>query len=181
MKIEGTLERDALAQAIRRVVREAEPARAAIFEVDGQVFQTAIDYPDIELDFYDLSRSRRPVQEARRIAESIQRTPMSFTGPLFKVALFQTWDDEFYLFACGHHVVIDGSGITLVCHRITSVYSAIVSDAPIPPSSSARCRTWFAASWNMKRPTIMWKIRRIGAGTFPESGGHYGCPRRGRA
>ena len=59
VRIEGAVERDALEWAIRRVVREAEPVRAAFFEVDGQVFQRAIDYPDVELAFYDLSSSRR--------------------------------------------------------------------------------------------------------------------------
>ena len=132
VRIEGTVERDALEWAIRRVVQEAEPGRAAFFEVDGQVFQRAIDYPDVELAFYDLSCSHHPVQEAHRIASSIQRTPMPLTGPLFKFALFQTRLDEFYLFACCHHIVIDGSGIALVGHRIASVYSAIVSGAPIP-------------------------------------------------
>ena len=107
VRIEGTVERDALEWAIRRVVQEAEPGRAAFFGVDGQVFQRAIDYPDVELAFYDLSCSRDPVQEAHQLASSIQRTPMPFTGPLFKFALFQTRLDEFYLFACGHHIVID--------------------------------------------------------------------------
>ena len=134
VRIEGTVERDALEWAIRRVVQEAEPVRAALFEVDGQVFQRAIDDPDVELAFYDLSCSRHPVQEARRIASSIQRTPMPFTGPLFKFALFRTRPDEFYLFACCHHIVIDGTGIALVGHRIAAVYSAIVSGAPIPPA-----------------------------------------------
>ena len=58
VRIEGTVERDALEWAIRRVVQEAEPGRAAFFGVDGQVFQRAIDYPDVELAFYDLSGSR---------------------------------------------------------------------------------------------------------------------------
>ena len=65
VRFDGTVERDLLEQAIRHVMREAEPARAAIFEVDGQVFQRAIDYPDVEVAFYDLSDSRHPVQEAR--------------------------------------------------------------------------------------------------------------------
>ena len=132
VRIEGTVERDALEWAIRRVVQEAEPGRAAFFGVDGQVFQRAIDYPDVELAFYDLSCSHHPVQEAHQLASSIQRTPMPLTGPLFKFALFQTRLDEFYLFACCHHIVIDGTGVALVGHRIASVYSAIVSGAPIP-------------------------------------------------
>ena len=133
VRYDGTVQPALLEQAIRQVVREAEPARAAIFEVDGQVFQRAIDYPDVELDFYDLSDSRHPVQEVRRITSSIQSTPMLPAGPLFKFALFQTWLDEFYLFGCFHHIVIDGSGITLLAHRIATVYAAIASDAPIPP------------------------------------------------
>src|SRR6202022_1339713 len=134
VRIEGTVERDRLEWAIRRAVREAEPLRAAFFGVDGQVFQRAIDYPDVELAFYDLSCSGDPVQEARGMASSIQRTPMPFSGPLFKFVLFRTRPDEFYLFACCHHIVIDASGIALVGHRIAAVYSAIVSRAPIPPA-----------------------------------------------
>src|SRR6201998_3428286 len=114
VRIEGTVERDALEWAIRRGVREAEPVRAAFFEVDGQVFQRAIDYPDVELAFYDLSGSREPLRETRGGGESLQRTPMAFSGPLFKFALFRTRPDEFCLFACGHHIVIDGLGIALV-------------------------------------------------------------------
>ncbi len=49
VRIEGTVERGFFERAVRRVVREAEPLRAAFFEVDGQVFQRAIDYPDVEV------------------------------------------------------------------------------------------------------------------------------------
>ncbi|HEY3836871.1 MAG TPA: condensation domain-containing protein, partial [Bryobacteraceae bacterium] len=120
--------------AIRRVVREAEPLRAAFFEVDGQAFQRAIDYPNVEVAFYDLTCSLNPVQEARGIASSIQRTPMPFTGPLVKFALFWTRPDEFYWFTCCHHITRDGLGIALADRRIAAVYSAIVSDTPIPPA-----------------------------------------------
>jgi hypothetical protein len=57
VRIEGPVERDPLEWAIRRVMREAEPVRAAFFEEDGQVSQRAIDYSDVELAFYDLSGS----------------------------------------------------------------------------------------------------------------------------
>ena len=113
-------------------MKEAEPVRAAFFEVDGQVFQRTVDHQDVELAFYDLSDSPHPMQEARELAAAIQRTPMPLTGPLFKFALFQTQSDEFCFFGCCHHIVLDGSGIALVGHRIASVYSAVVSGAPIP-------------------------------------------------
>ncbi len=133
VRIDGVVQRGSLEWAIRRVVQEAEPARAAFFEVDGCVFQRAVDYPDVELAFYDLSNSDRAVEVAREMALSIQRAPMPLTGPLFKFALFKTRPDEFYLLACAHHIAIDGTGVALVGQRIASVYSAIVSGAPLPP------------------------------------------------
>ena len=132
--IEGTVKPELLEWAIRQVVREAEPARAAFFEENGQVFQKVIDYPDVELACYDLTFSLNPVQEAYRLASSIQRTPMSFNGPLFKFALFKTRRDQFRLFTCIHHIVIDGSGTVLLANRIAEIYSALVSGAPTPPA-----------------------------------------------
>src|ERR1700757_2310722 len=82
VRIEGAIEPGLLEQAIRQVVGEAETLRAAFFEVDGEVFQRAIDHPDVELSFYDLSGARDPVQEVRKKASSIQQTPMPFSGPL---------------------------------------------------------------------------------------------------
>uniref|UniRef100_UPI003F974C04 condensation domain-containing protein n=3 Tax=Mycobacterium sp. TaxID=1785 RepID=UPI003F974C04 len=177
VRFDGTVERHLLEQAIRQVMREAEPARAAIFEADGQVFQRAIDYPDLEVAFYDLSDSRHPVQEARETALSIQRTPMPAAGPLFKFALFQTWSDEFYLFGCFHHIIIDGTGITLIANRIATVYAAFVSDAPIPPAffgslqDLVRCESEYEASTDYLEDQTYW-TRNLP----PESGPHYGLP-----
>ena len=177
VRIEGPVERDALEWAIRRAVSEAEPLRAAFFEVDGQVFQRVIDYPDVDVAFYDLSCSSDPVQEAYGIASSIQRTPMPFTGPLFKFALFRLRRDEFYLFWCGHHIVVDGSGIALIGQRVAAVYSAIVSGAPIPAAvfGSLRdltdCESGYEASNDYLEDQAYW-TRNLPA----ESEAHYRLP-----
>src|SRR5690348_3831089 len=86
VRIDGPVDRAALEWAIRRVVREAETGRAVFFEVDGQVCQKAMDYPNVELAFYDLRPSSDPAQEASGMALSMQRIPMPFSGPLFKFA-----------------------------------------------------------------------------------------------
>ena len=180
VRFDGTVERELLEQAIRQVLREAEPARAAIFEMDGQVCQRAIDDPDVEVAFHDLSDSRHPVQEARAIALSIQRTPMPAAGPLFKFALFQTWVDEFYLFGCFHHIIIDGTGIILLANRIATVYAAIVSDAPIPPAffgslqDLVDCELGYEASTDYQEDEAYW-TRNLP----PESGRHYQLPPAG--
>src|SRR5690242_8442280 len=133
-RIAGAVDRDQLQQAVRQAAREAEPGRAAFFEVGGQVFQRAIDYPDVELDFYDLIGSDDPAQKVRDISSAVQQTPMPLSGPLFKFVLFQTSADEFFLFACCHHIAMDGMGMALVSRRVAAIYSALVSGKHIPPA-----------------------------------------------
>ncbi|WP_144209463.1 non-ribosomal peptide synthetase, partial [Mycobacterium tilburgii] len=130
--IEGAVDRVLLEQAIRRVVAEAEPGRASFFEADGHVMQKAVDYDDTELEFHDLRGADDPLRKAREMASLIQRTPMSFSGPLFKFALFQTQDAEFYLFACCHHIAVDGMGMALVSRRVATIYCALVAGQPVP-------------------------------------------------
>src|SRR3954451_5409299 len=133
-RIAGAVDHDLLQQAIRQAMFEAEPARAAFFEIDGQVFQKVTDYSDLELPFFDVSDSDDPVQRVREAASSIQRTPMPLTGRLVKFALFRTGPDEYYLFGLCHHISLDGLGIALVSRRIATIYSGLVSGAPITPA-----------------------------------------------
>jgi hypothetical protein len=93
-RIEGTVEPGLLDRAVRQVVREAEPLRAAFFEVDGQVFQKAVDYPDVELARYDLMGSQEPARDAYRRASSIQRTLMPLGGPLLFVCVLPSHSDR---------------------------------------------------------------------------------------
>ena len=96
---------------------------------------------------------------------------------MFRFALFQTWSDEFYLFACFHHMVIDGTGITLIANRIATVYAAIVSDTPIPPTffgslaDLVRCESEYEASTDYLEDQAYW-TRNIP----PESELHHGLP-----
>ncbi|OBH34376.1 non-ribosomal peptide synthetase, partial [Mycobacterium sp. E342] len=132
IKIEGPVDRDALERALTQTVAEAEAGRVSFFEVDGHVVQKPIDYPNVELTFHDLTSLPDPVQEARAIASSIQRTPMALNGQLFQFVLFQTQAAEFYLFGCCHHIAIDGLGMALVCRRVATIYSAMAAGKPIP-------------------------------------------------
>lgn len=134
VRIEGKVERVLLLQAIRQAVTEAEPARAAFFELNGQIVQKAIDHSDLELAFEDLRDSADPVGRARELASSIQRTLMPLTGQLLKFALYRTGEDEFYLFGLCHHINLDGLGMAVVSRRVASIYTALVAGDPVPPA-----------------------------------------------
>ncbi|WP_197506631.1 amino acid adenylation domain-containing protein, partial [Mycobacterium sp. E136] len=134
VRIEGAVDAALMESAIGHVVSEAEPLRAEFFQVDAQVFQRPVDYSSVQLLRYDLLNSADPEQEVRRLASRIRRAPMPLSGPLFKFALLQTRLDENYLFACCHHIAIDGIGLGLVLHRIAAVYSAFATGGEVPPT-----------------------------------------------
>ena len=137
VKIDGPVQRGPLEWAIRRVVKETEPIRAAFAEQDGTVVQQVVDQPPAQLAFHDVSAAADPDGEAFAIASQIQRTPMPWAGPLFSFALFKTGPAAYYWFSCCHHIIADGFGVALVGHRIAAVYSAVVSGSPIPPPAPA--------------------------------------------
>jgi non-ribosomal peptide synthetase component F len=172
-RIDGTVQRDPLEQAIQQAVREAEPGRSAFFEVNGQVFQRAVHYPKTELAFHDFRDSRNPVQQVCGLASLIQRTPMPLTGPLFKFALCRTQLDEFYLFACCHHIAMDGLGMALVSRRVAAIYTAIVSGAPIPPAyfgsmqDLVDCESEYEASTDYVADEAYWRSN-LPAESYPD-------------
>ncbi|WP_275579227.1 non-ribosomal peptide synthetase [Mycobacterium riyadhense] len=177
VKIEGPVKPDLLEQAIRQAIQEAEPTRAAFFEVDGQVFQRAIDDPDIELVRYDLTGSHDPMQEAYRMASLIQHTPMPLTGPLLKFTLFRTRLDEFYVFTCCHHIVTDGFGIALVTRRIATIYSAMVSGEAIPPAFFGSLQDLISCELDYENSSDYLEDRAYWSKNLPqESGEHYQWP-----
>jgi amino acid adenylation domain-containing protein/non-ribosomal peptide synthase protein (TIGR01720 family) len=174
LRIAGPIDLDLFESAHHQVVREAEPLRAAFFQVEDQVIQTVVDDPEVEVARYDLTATQGPDQEAYRLASSIQRSVMPLSGPLFKFALFQTRPDEFYWFVCCHHIVVDGIGLAFVCHRVAAIYNAIVSGTSVPPAffGSLRdlidCELEYEASTDYRDDQAYW-IEKL----TPEGQAHY--------
>jgi glycopeptidolipid biosynthesis protein len=133
-RIDGTVQPGLLLEAIRQRMHEAEPARAAFFEIDGQVFQKPIDYSDIELRFHDFRNSDDPVREVRQGASAIQRTPMSLSGRLAIFALFRTRVDEYYRFGMCHHISVSGDPVPPA--KLGSLQDAV--DCAIPQLFAAQ-------------------------------------------
>ncbi|MCV7056718.1 non-ribosomal peptide synthetase [Mycolicibacterium gilvum] len=181
--IDGPVELDALQWSIGRVIGEAEPVRVAVFEEDGRVYQQVIEHPDVELEFHDLSDAPDPGRAARELALTMQRTPMPFEGPLFRFALMQTGFDEYSLFACFHHIVIDGAGLGLIGNRIAAVYSSIVIGEPVPAAffgslqDLVDCESDYEASGDYRADDAYWSSHLPGAhGSAVQQAADYGDP-----
>ena len=79
-------------------------------------------------------------------------------------------------------IVIDGLGIVLFGHRVASVYSCIVSGAPIPPAFFGSLQDLVDCELEYEASDDYPRIRPIGAGTFRRKAAALSvCPNRGRA
>ncbi|YCU70314.1 condensation domain-containing protein [Mycobacteroides abscessus] len=178
VRIEGQVERVLLERAIRQAVTDVQPARAAFFEVDGQIVQRPIDHSDLELAFEDLRDSDDPAGLARKKATDIQRTLMPLTGQLLKFALYRTADDEFHLFGLCHHINLDGLGMAVVSRRVASIYTALATGEPIPPAYFGTLQD--LVDWEtdyVARPPNTPRIGSTGATTsLRTAGSTTGCP-----
>jgi glycopeptidolipid biosynthesis protein len=101
---------DLRGQANCQALQENDLFGAGFFEVDSQVLQEAVDYPDVELAVHGLRRPQHPTREAGETASSIQHAPMRVSGPLFRFTSWQTQLDEFCLLDGGEHARLDGRG-----------------------------------------------------------------------
>nr|WP_327533124.1 non-ribosomal peptide synthetase [uncultured Mycolicibacterium sp.] len=170
-RIDGTVRRDVLEQAIRQALAEAEPARAVFFERDGEVFQKPIDYSDLELPLHDVRDSDDPERTVRDMASSMQHTPMSLSGRLIHFALFRTQADEYYLFGLCHHISVDGLGMALVSRRIATIYTALITGESVSPAYFGSLRDFVDCEAAYEESTDFGDDQEYWSANLPPAGG----------
>ncbi|MFI6647184.1 amino acid adenylation domain-containing protein [Streptomyces sp. NPDC050529] len=141
LEIDGPLDPEVFAVALRRVTAEADALRVRI--EDGPQGPRQIVAASIGLPFtvHDL----RGVPDADRQAQAWMRAdlaePCDLTaGPLFRHALFRVGEARWLWYQRIHHLVMDGFGYSLLVRRTAEVYSALVrEEGPSPRVFGTLC------------------------------------------
>ncbi|MYT75680.1 MULTISPECIES: non-ribosomal peptide synthetase [unclassified Streptomyces] len=128
--IEGDLDPEVFARALRRVVAEADSLRVRVEDTPDGPRQRV--RADVELPFTVHDGLTEEEAVARMRADLA--TPVDLAaGPLFAHALFRVGDRRWLWYQRIHHLVIDGFGHSLLVRRTAEVYSALVrGDDPGP-------------------------------------------------
>ncbi|MEU6104595.1 amino acid adenylation domain-containing protein [Streptomyces flaveolus] len=130
LEIDGPLDPELFAAALRRVAAEAEALRVRVEDTPDGPVQHVADNVEPPLTV------REPVSAAE--AEAWMRADLAepfdlASGPLFRHALFRTDDDRWLWYQCVHHLVMDGYGYSLLVRRTAEVYAALArGEAPAP-------------------------------------------------
>ncbi|MFJ9055025.1 amino acid adenylation domain-containing protein [Streptomyces sp. NPDC102409] len=136
LEIDGPLDPELFAEALRRVTAEADALRVTVEDSpDGprQRVRASVALPLTTHDLRDASDAGRRAEEWMRadLAEPFDLT----AGPLFRHALFRVGEERWLWYQRIHHLVMDGFGYSLLVRRTAAVYTALArGDEPAPRS-----------------------------------------------
>lgn len=134
--IEGPVDADHFATALRRAVEETE-ALHGVFVADdtGQPWQVDTAIPEWRLHTADVSGAPDPHAAALRWIHDDIAQPVDLShGPLFGHALFRLAADRHLWYHRVHHIAVDGFGLSLFARRVADLYTALVARTEPGPS-----------------------------------------------
>ena len=134
LEIEGSLDSELFARALRWVASEAEALRVRVEDSPEGPRQRVLASVGLPLTTRDL----RDAAEAGARADEWMRDdlaePFDLTaGPLFRHALFRVGEERWLWYQRIHHLVMDGFGYSLLVRRTAEVYTALVKGAEPGP------------------------------------------------
>ncbi|MDQ1292525.1 MAG: hypothetical protein QG608_405 [Actinomycetota bacterium] len=136
MSVRGDLDRQALARAVREIVRRHEALRTTFEVREGRPSQVV--HADLPVEIRETDLRRRPgalagaaLQET--IVEAAVGEPMDIrTGPLFRLACLRTRDEESVLVLTLHHLISDRWSIGVLLGELAALYEAFCAGRPSP-------------------------------------------------
>ncbi|MCL5958374.1 MAG: amino acid adenylation domain-containing protein, partial [Chloroflexi bacterium] len=173
LRIEGPLDREALARSLDEVVRRHEALRTTFSAVDGRASQVIT--PDLKLtipltDLRALPPAERETHAMRIATEEIQRPFDLGRGPLLRARLLRLDDEEYVAILTVHHIVSDGWSMGVLIRELAVLYEAFVHHRPSPlpelPIQYADFAYW-QREWlqgeSFESQLSYWKLQLAGA------------------
>ncbi|HYB44046.1 MAG TPA: amino acid adenylation domain-containing protein [Candidatus Methylomirabilis sp.] len=134
IRVRGSLDGDALAAALREIVRRHEILRAIFPAVGGRPVQVSTDR-EMELPVVDLRGLDPAAREARARALCREEASRPFDlvrGPVLRALLLRLDRDEHVLLLAMHHIVCDQWSFRVLGRELISLYAAHCAGQPSP-------------------------------------------------
>ncbi|MEM7198647.1 MAG: amino acid adenylation domain-containing protein [Planctomycetota bacterium] len=153
LRLEGTVDVDALGRALRDVVRRHEVLRTTFATVAGRVEQR-VHAPDSELaqravgitemDLSALAAGEAQTAAIRAHALRCAQDPFLLAdGPLLRTLLLRLGAHSHLAMLVMHHIVSDGWSVGVLARELTTLYEARRSGTPSPlPPPSIQYADW---------------------------------------
>ena len=137
LRLEGTLDRDALARSLSEISRRHETLRTSYPEVDGQPVLAVVPPRALALPGVDLSAlpPAAGAREAQRLArEDAVRAFDLASGPMMRATLLRLGSESHILLVTLHHINVDAWSMSLFVTELTVLYRAFAAGeaSPLP-------------------------------------------------
>ncbi|MFE7781494.1 amino acid adenylation domain-containing protein [Streptomyces nigrescens] len=139
LEIDGALDPDLFARALRLVTAEADALRVRIEDTPDGPRQHVLDGVEPPLTVRDLRTVDDGEETAGRWMRADLAEPFDLAaGPLFRHALVRVGEQRWLWYQCIHHLVMDGFGYSLLVRRTAEVYTALARGEDPGPRTFGR-------------------------------------------
>ncbi|MHA6193813.1 non-ribosomal peptide synthetase [Pseudomonas wadenswilerensis] len=129
VRLNGTLDQDALGRALRALVQRHETLRTRFVSVDGAFHQEILDQVPVALEVTEVAGE----EALRAQVEAELQAPFDLLdGNLLRARLFRLGASEHVLTLCMHHIVSDGWSSQLLVREFVQLYQGEISGQPAP-------------------------------------------------
>ncbi|MBW2254792.1 MAG: amino acid adenylation domain-containing protein, partial [Deltaproteobacteria bacterium] len=152
VRLQGSLDVEALQRALADIVRRHEILRTVFVAVDGVPTQVVSEPGSVELTLEDLTAGdddiRGQQEWARHLLTREARRPFDLArGPLVRAHLWRLGADEHLLAVVMHHIVSDGWSEAVFANELTALYASFSSSAPGSPLADLPIQFGDYAAW----------------------------------
>src|SRR5439155_116305 len=129
VRISGPLDAGVLRAAVNEIVRRHEPLRTTFRLREGRPAQVVaaeltLDRPEVDL--------RSAGDLATQIDATLHEPFDLAAGPLLRVRLLRTGDEEYVLVVAMHHLISDGWSVGILVAELSALYEAYLAGRPCP-------------------------------------------------
>ena len=125
LSLSGSLQVEALKQALGAIIQRHEPLRTSFQPIDGVPVQVIDPNPIWELSIINLEGKEA---EAEKLAQAEAQTPFDLTqSPLLRVTLLKLQPEKHILLINMHHIISDGWSIGVFIRELSHLYGAFAT------------------------------------------------------
>ncbi|HEX2189524.1 MAG TPA: amino acid adenylation domain-containing protein, partial [Longimicrobiaceae bacterium] len=138
LRLQGELDRGALAHALDHIITRHEALRTTFRAVEGEPVQhiAPVEESGFRLVEHDLRASAEAEDELRRLVSDEASAPFDLArGPLVRGRLIRMAADDHVLLLTMHHIVSDGWSMGVLHRELGALYAAFARGEadPLPP------------------------------------------------
>ncbi|MFH9267811.1 amino acid adenylation domain-containing protein [Streptomyces sp. NPDC017546] len=170
VEIDGPLDGDLFAEALRRTVGEAETLALRVYEADGVPVQRIAPAARPVVRRLELTEEQAEAWMREDLARPVD---LSVDGALMTQALIRIGEGRHLWYQRVHHIAVDAYALSLIGQRVAELYRALVAGQPLPESRFAPLselteqEAAYLAGEEYTADRVFWAARTAGSSVIP--------------